>query len=282
MHDIEMLIAEWRRSLGGELGKDAVDELEDHLREKIADFRERGIEAERAFKLAKFELGPGESIAAEYQKLETGMWWPMGIAMIAVCVCGVLSFGWVMRGALSGVFDPILAAHIFVIVTGYFTALMCGAIGGVFVLQRSFVEIPPQKSEKIARQTAGLYVAVGLLTAFGIIFGAIWSDAVLHSYWQWDLKETGGACVLLWAIFVVAMARSGKASARVVMMLGIFGNIVVSFAWLGPSVFSNSYDPFRRAQFYALLLMHVLLLVIGSLPAKWTRSLRAVADGLRR
>ena len=85
MRDLEVLIAEWRRSLEGQLGKEAIDELEDHLREKIADFRERGIEPERAFKLAKFELGPGESIAAEYQKLESGMWWPMGAAMIAVC-----------------------------------------------------------------------------------------------------------------------------------------------------------------------------------------------------
>jgi len=56
------------------------------------------------------------------------------------------------------------------------------------------------------------------------------------------------------------------------MMLAIFGNIVVSFAWFGPFAFSNSYDPFRRAQLYALVLAHVFLLMIGSLPARWVRS----------
>jgi len=275
MRDLEVLIAEWRRSLQGELGKDAADELEDHLRAKIADFCERGIGMERAFRLAKFELGPGESIATEFQKLDAGMWWPMGVANVAVCVCALLAAGFLMiRVRTSGNFDPLMVAHVFVIITGYFTALTCGAVGGAFVMQRSFVEIPGQKLERSVRQMTTLFVVAGFLTGIGIILGAIWSDAVLHRYWQWDQKETGGACVLLWTVFVVAMARSGKVSSRVVMMSAIVGNIVVSFAWFGPFIFSNSFDPFRRAQFFGLVLAHVLLLAVGLLPARWLRTLK--------
>jgi hypothetical protein len=277
MHDLEALIVEWRGSLQQEaLGKDAVEELEDHLRAKIADFTERGIEPARAFKLAKFELGSGDSIATEYRKLETGMWWPMGFATLAVCACAALTAVWLMiRVRANGLFDPILVAHVFVVITGYFTALMCGTAGGAFVLQRGFVEIPTQKLERAVRQMARLLVVAALLLAVGIILGAIWSDAVYHTYWQMDPREIGGMCVLLWTLFVVAMIRSRKASARVAMMFGVFGNIVVSFGWLGPFVFSNSYDPFRRAQFYAFVIAHVVLLGIGTLPTKWVRILKA-------
>ena len=62
--------------------------------------------------------------------------------------CAVIVAGFLInRVQTSGLFDPLLVAHVFVVITGYFTALMCGAVGGAFVLQRSFQEIPPQKSE---------------------------------------------------------------------------------------------------------------------------------------
>lgn len=277
MHDLEALIAEWRRSLQPELGKDAADELEDHLREKVADFCERGIELERAFKLAKFELGPGDSIAAEFRKIDAGMWWPLGFAMVAVGLCATICIGWVIKMVLNGATDPILAAHFVAIVTGYFTALMCGAAGGAFVLQRSFVEIPAQKLEGIVRHTTRLLAITAMLTAVGIILGVIWSDAVLHTYWQWDPRRVGPLCVLAWSIFVVAMAQSIKASARVVMMFAIFGNIVVSVAWFAPFLFTNSYHPGLKALLCALVAIHLLLLAIATLPVRWVRILRESA-----
>jgi hypothetical protein len=278
MHDrdLEGLIAEWRRSLEAEeLGKDEVDELEDHLREKIANVCERGIEAERAFKLAKLELGSSESIVTEFRKIDSGMWWPMRVAIPMLKVGTALVAGFLIAQVQrSEVFDPLLAAHVFVIIMGYSTALTCGAIGGVFVLQRSFMEVPLQKVEQTVRQMEGLFVIAGSLTAIGIILGAIWSDAVLHILWQGDPREIGGLWVLFWSVLFVLLARFRKVSARVVMLLGVFGNIVVSFAWLGPFAFSGSHDPFRRAQLYALVLVHVILLMIGLLPAKWIRSMR--------
>ncbi len=60
----EPAIADWRRRLAGraDLATDDLDELEDHLREAMADLQARGLDTEEAFLVAARRLGDADAL----------------------------------------------------------------------------------------------------------------------------------------------------------------------------------------------------------------------------
>ncbi len=73
MFELENKIKEWKKSLhkNPSLEDSYIEELESHLRDKIEDYINNGINEEEAFIKAKEELGEVEYIGAEYFKTDT-------------------------------------------------------------------------------------------------------------------------------------------------------------------------------------------------------------------
>ncbi len=73
MFDLEESIKLWRKSLrrNQALEDSYVEELESHLREKIDDFVNKGLNEETSFYMAEKEIGKTESIGEEYYKTDT-------------------------------------------------------------------------------------------------------------------------------------------------------------------------------------------------------------------
>lgn len=71
MHNYEKEINEWREDLISLRGLEieVVDELEDHLWNKLDEFRGLGLSKEDAFALAKIRLGHPASLCHEFEKL---------------------------------------------------------------------------------------------------------------------------------------------------------------------------------------------------------------------
>jgi len=57
------------------------------------------------------------------------------------------------------------------------------------------------------------------------------------------------------------------------MIFTIFGNMVVSFGWLGAH-FLVTHSEFAKAQLLALLCLHAVPLAIAFLPAGWLRLIK--------
>src|SRR4051812_34582362 len=128
MPKLETLIADWRKKLiaDANLTPDAVDELEDHLRENLGQFFRAGLTESEAFKRAVQELGATRMIATEFQKLDQPVWLPVKvinaigmIAALAIITLVISRFG-------SGGFGLLLTSHVLFVTFGYTTTFLIG------------------------------------------------------------------------------------------------------------------------------------------------------------
>src|ERR1041385_161749 len=90
MHELEKMIAEWRRSLRGRMREDAIDEIEDHLRQRVGELTAANHDLQTAFATASREIGPPAQIAAEFSKVESKLWWPIKLGLAMLCLAAVL------------------------------------------------------------------------------------------------------------------------------------------------------------------------------------------------
>jgi hypothetical protein len=273
MRELEEIIAEWRCSLPGGMRKDAIDELEDHLRQKFKELRSAHPDAQTAFAAALREIGPPTEIAAEFAKVETKLWWPIKLGMVVLVVTAVLLPGFLLGRLRDQPLGLILGVHVFTITLGYLAVFMIGMFGSCYVLQRSLGEFPSAKTNRIARTAAKLGAIALVFTVVGIVLAAVWANFAWGRAWSNDPKELGGLCVLGWIIGFIAAERSSAFSARALMLFAIFGNIVVSCAWLG-AAFLMTHSELLKAQFLALVCAHAFLFAIGFLPPGWLRLIK--------
>jgi hypothetical protein len=270
MRDLEDMIGEWRRSLPAGMRKDTIDEIEDHLRQKFKDLRSAHPDAQTAFATALREIGSPAQIAAEFAKVETKLWWPVKLGIAVLCVVAVLTVGFLIGRLRDRPLGLLLGVHVFTVTVGYLTVFTIGIFGSCFVLQRCLGEFPSAKANEITR-IAAKFAAIALpFIAIAIVLGAVWANLTWGRAWSNDPKELGALCILGWTIGFIAAERSGAVSARAIMMLAIFGNIVVSCGWLGAN-FLMTHSEFAKAQFLALVCAHAFLFAIGFLPAGWLR-----------
>lgn len=75
MHDLEQLIARWRADMPRAVDKDALDEIEDHLREVILQLEREGHSGIDAFAIAVKRVGDGAQLGREFEKTEP--WWAL-------------------------------------------------------------------------------------------------------------------------------------------------------------------------------------------------------------
>jgi hypothetical protein len=276
MRELEEMIAEWRRSLRGRMREDVVDEIEDHLRQKFKESHSAHHDAQTAFATALREIGPPAQIAAEFAKVETKLWWPIKLGIAVLGAVALLLPGYLVARLHDKPLALLLGVHVFTITIGYVTVFTIGMFGSCFVLQRSFGELPSVKANRIARIAAKFGAVALVFTAVGIVLAAVWANFAWGRAWSNDPKELGGLSVLGWIIGFIAAERSGAVSAKTIMMLAIFGNVVVSCGWLGAN-FLMTHSEFAKAQWLALVCAHTLLFGIGLLPAGWLRFTKAEA-----
>jgi hypothetical protein len=280
MRELEQMIAEWRRSLRGRLRTDVIEELEDHLRQKVVELRGAHPDLQTAFAAAVREIGPPEAFAAEFGKVESKLWWPIKLAIAILGVVALLLPGFLVARLHDRPLGLLLGVHMFTVILGYFTVFTVGLFGCCFVFQRSLGEFPSAKASRIARVSTKLNLIALPLIVVAILAGAIWANLTWGRAWSNDPKELGALCILAWTIGFIAIERSGAISAGTVMMLAIPGNIVVSLGWLGAH-FLMTHSEFVKAQLFALVCVHALVFVIGFLPAGWLR-LTALANSSQR
>ena len=77
MESVEAQIAEWRAYIAGAPGIDGrdVDELEDHLRDQIAELKSAGLTADEGFLIAVKRLGDVDGLSREFAREHSGRLW---------------------------------------------------------------------------------------------------------------------------------------------------------------------------------------------------------------
>jgi hypothetical protein len=281
MHDLERLIADWRKTalVESRIRDEQVIELESHLRENVDQLVRSGMTEAEAFQRAVAQLGGPPAIASEFQKLDRGTWLPVKmVAAFGVTAALVLAILLITRFE-GGRTSFLLASHVFTVTLGYSTTFLAGALSICFVGQRCVSDFSASRMQSVRRVTFALGCAGASLTAIGIILAMIWAKAEWGRYWAWDAKEIGAFCVIVWQVCFLVAHHLECGTARGVFMMGILGNIVVSLAWFGGNLLSNGLHSYGARNYPWFLLGAVIcnlaVFAVGLAPAGWLRLRRA-------
>jgi hypothetical protein len=276
MHDLEKLIAEWRKSAAKNANAETLDELETHLRETTEQLVRSGMNLSDAFQRAVAELGAMPRISSEFKKLDEPLWLPvkLTIGVTAVLALALAVFAGTHLG--SGRSSILLTAHIFTVTLGYSLTLLIGALGICFVSQRCLEDFSTSRLRSISRVSLVLGSVALFLTTLGVFLAMAWAKIEWGRYWAWDPKETGGFSVVVWSTCYLVAHHFFKNSARGVLAISMLGNIVVSLAWFGPWV--NGLHQYGTSTTSLLLTIGILVnlafFAIGFVPAGRLRWLR--------
>src|SRR5439155_103786 len=121
MHNLEQLIAEWRKTMmtAHNIGRETLDELENHLREDVDQLVQSGMAEPEAFQRAVTQLGGARTMASEFQKLDQPTWLPVKVITGIGIMAAVLGVGCkrnrrVCRNCLAGLLlvrPPVCVSH---------------------------------------------------------------------------------------------------------------------------------------------------------------------------
>ena len=83
MHDLEQLVAEWRKTMMATpaISHETLDELENHLRDNVEQLVMSGMTEAEAFHCAVSQLGGAALIASEFRKLDPPTWLPVKLVI---------------------------------------------------------------------------------------------------------------------------------------------------------------------------------------------------------
>ena len=192
MRNREQLIADWRKTMmtAPNVGRETLDELENHLRENMDQLVRSGMTEPEAFQRAVSQLGGASTIASEFQKLDQSTWLPVkvitGISVMSALALAILLIARFDAGRSSF----LLASHVFMVTLGYTITFLVGALGICFVSQRCFSDFSPFRVRSLTRVTFTLGCVAAGLTAVGLILGMVWAKAEWGRYWARSEEHT--------------------------------------------------------------------------------------------
>jgi hypothetical protein len=173
--DLNEAVATWRGGLAAHetIGPDQLRELESHLREAVAGFREKGLTEEEAFLVAARRIGPGQKVADEYHQGDPNALIRTRVFWMLMGVAGILFLAEVSR-ALMTVISMVSA---FVLSPGEFylwdTSEVMGFVNSEWIRERMiFLEVP---------MTTQLYGAIALA---GVMYFCALQSFKRHGVWQ--------------------------------------------------------------------------------------------------
>jgi hypothetical protein len=274
MSKLETFLSRWRQAMSAvpHLTAETLDELESHLRERIAELMRSGVAESEACERAAEELGPASTIAAEFRKVDGSAWLPVRIVVAMIVVVALATAIFLLVRTLQGNGGGILlAVHVFTITLGYVTTLLLGGLGACFVLQRAVGGFSERRLARVGRATFSLAILATVFTALGIILAMFWSHREWGRFWGWDAKEIGALSVLVWMSGFLIAHHFSRVTDRGLLLACVLGSNLVLLAWFGPSLFPGLHASALPAFAWALLLTafvgNLFLTGIGLAPA---------------
>lgn len=141
MFDLNAAISAWRRRFAqrADLGPDDLDELEDHLREAVAELEARGLQQEEAFLIAARRLGDADALGAEFaianpsRRRSLRMRWLTigGVVTLLLLVVGALAAQLTRFGSAAPDFEPPIFTSTFLL--HLIIQLTVVAVGGLLI-----------------------------------------------------------------------------------------------------------------------------------------------------
>src|SRR4051794_12875220 len=121
MHKLDQFIMEWRRTMKAmpNVHPQTLDELENHVRQRVSELVHSGVPEEEACRRAAAELGSPESMAAEFRKLRPVTWLPVKVVTALGLMLAVADARFLFGGSIVRISrDLLLGVHVFTVTLG--------------------------------------------------------------------------------------------------------------------------------------------------------------------
>jgi ABC-type transport system involved in cytochrome c biogenesis permease subunit len=188
-----------------------------------------------------------------------------------------------------------LATHVVCITLGYTAMFVAGLLGITYVLGGTLSPALGMRMGQVGGQSITLSQQLGkliygvlcfalFLSFVGTVLGGLWADDSWGRFWGWDPKENGALMIVIWSAIVLHARWGGMVKDRGLAVLAIGGNIVTSWSWfavneLGIGLHSYGFTEGVMLTLVIVWLVHVVLLIVGSLPKSWWWSFSGRGDG---
>ncbi len=150
--DLNAAIESWRQELAGQsnLASDDRRELEAHLRDSITEFRQRGLNEEESFWLARTRVGQPQPLSDEFVKADPAKVWRERVFWMWLAVCLLIFLGSMFRDVELAL-QPVNSTGKFVGVANLTLVLM-----PILTPMALIMIVVLMRSEKIIRQLSKL------------------------------------------------------------------------------------------------------------------------------
>ena len=205
---LERQIDQWRSYLRRRRAIHSVDvaELEDHLREQVADLVDAGLDGEEAFLVAVKRMGALDDLSREFAREHSDRLWKQlvvvapesgdpsagspGDALVAFCLAVAAAvaiklpalFG-IDMDENSGFYVRNLSLFVLPLLTGYFAwkrsldGRTIGLLAATFVAAAAFANVYPFVPEGYTEALTALHLPIALWLAVGVAYaGGRWSE----------------------------------------------------------------------------------------------------------
>ena len=172
--DLNQSIGHWRDSLAqsAALRVEALDELEHHLRDSMAELRARQLSEEESFLIATHRLGGGEALTREFSKVNPSRVWPTRLCWM---IAGIFLYQWM--GSVSGTGTRMLIQYVPTSVNGHWLGLFIVLIDWIVLLAPvfGFLWLMTARPKLVARWSQHcvhhpVLTAIGLLISGAVAF----------------------------------------------------------------------------------------------------------------
>jgi ABC-type transport system involved in cytochrome c biogenesis permease subunit len=160
---------------------------------------------------------------------------------------------------------------------GYASGLFLGLLGVCYVFQRSRGELAPRRMAPLTRVTATFAATATGLTAVGTVLAMVWAKREWGRYWDWDAKEIGALCILLWMGGFLAAHALRWVTPRGLLLASLAGSNVVALGWFGGGLSHGlqNYGGYVGILLALAVVGNLLILLLGLAPAGWLRRRKA-------
>jgi hypothetical protein len=239
MFDLEAAISHWRRQLESKwiVDQSALAELEDHLREEIAELAQSGHADEEAWKEATSKLGDPAAIGHEFSKIDRlpGL---DRFAFVLILGAGVLALAcsamMLLKRGPRLLADPMLTIHVVTIALGYTVGLLAATIAGYGAIRGFLAGAPVPVLKNVTLRIVRIASLItSIFTVLGFTLGAVWANREWGRPFSADPREIGAILIAIsFAAATVTVWRSAM-FARVSLAIAISGGGIILAAWFG-------------------------------------------------
>jgi ABC-type transport system involved in cytochrome c biogenesis permease subunit len=178
-----------------------------------------------------------------------------------------------------------LWTHVTCITLGYAASYVAGLIATVYIVLGLFTrQVDVDRRTLLARMCYGTVCFAMFFSFVGTVLGGLWADDSWGRFWGWDPKENGALMIVIWNALILHARWGGLVRERGLAVLGVFGNIVVSWSWfgvneLGVGLHSYGFTEGRATWLAIFMFSQAALMLGGLMPRSAWKSPDAVRGG---